>query len=89
MILLQQKIEGIRGWYYFSTMINNGPFLYGNRLRILSNNLTVDERTSDTTKIVESLKSLLNDKKVKKLSFSEIVPLEIKKKKITLIFQLS
>ena len=79
---LQAEDRGHQGMVLFFYYDKQWPVsVWKSALRILSNNLTVDERTSDTTKIVESLKSLLNDKKVKKLSFSEIVPLEIKKKK--------
>jgi hypothetical protein len=50
-------------------------------LKNLDSELSDVERTNDTKMIVESLKSLLNNKKIKELSFSEIIPLDIKKKK--------
>jgi hypothetical protein len=50
-------------------------------LQILETEVIQSEQTSNTKLIVKSLKSLLNDKKIKELSFAEIVPLDIKKEK--------
>lgn len=55
--------------------------IWKSALRNLDVELSEEERTNDTKLIVESLKALLKDKKIKELSFSEIVPLNIKKKK--------
>jgi len=79
---LQAEDRGHQGLVLFFNYDEKWPVsVWKSALRILDSELVDDERTSDTKKIVESLKSLFKDKKAKELSFSEIIPLDIKKKK--------
>ena len=79
---LQAEDRGHQGSVLFFNYETKWPItIWKAALRNLDVELCDEERTNDTKLIVESLKSLLKDKKIKELSFSEIIPLDIKKKK--------
>lgn len=81
-IALQAEDRGHQGSVLFFNYETKWPIsIWRAVLRHLDDELRIEERTNDTKLIVESLKDLLTDKKIKELSFSEIIPLDIKKKK--------
>ena len=81
-IALQAEDRGHQGMVLFFYYDEKWPVsVWKSALRILDKKLPEEQRTTDTTAIVESLHTKLKDKKIKSLSFSEIVPMYIKKKK--------
>lgn len=81
-IALQAEDRGHEGAVLFFYYDKKWPVSVWKRaIAVLDSELTDDERTTDTKLIVSSLSEKLKDKKIKELSFSEIVPLNIKKKK--------
>jgi hypothetical protein len=81
-IALQAEDRGHEGGVLFFHYDTKWPVkIWKRALQILEIEVIESEQTSNTKLIIKSLKSLMNDKKVKELSFAEIVPLDIKKEK--------
>jgi hypothetical protein len=81
-IALQAEDRGHEGGVLFFNYDTKWPIkIWKRALQILETEVMESEQTSNTKLIVKSLKSLMSDKKVKELSFAEIVPLDIKKEK--------
>lgn len=81
-IALQAEDRGHEGAVLFFYYDKKWPVSVWKRaIAVLDSELADDERTADTKLIVSSLSEKLKDKKIKELSFSEIVPLNIKNKK--------
>ena len=81
-IALQAEDRGHEGGVLFFNYDTKWSVkIWKRALQILETEVIESEQTSNTKLIIKSLKSLLGDKKIKELSFAEIVPLNIKKEK--------
>lgn len=81
-IALQAEDRGHEGGVLFFNYDTKWSVkIWKKALQILEIEILESEQTSNTKLIIKSLKKLLNDKKVKELSFAEIIPSSIKKEK--------